>query len=182
MNLIDRAAEFAAHAHHLHLRKNATTPYFSHCCAVAIALARAGESDAVVAAGLCHDVPEDTAYSLDDIEETLGPEVALLVSAVTEPPKTQSWRTRKQWILDTARSATSQVRALLACDKAHNLRCIAAEQQAHPTRDPFAKLNAPRAEQAWFYRSLAALLDADNTAPSRALRAVTDEVFGPPSP
>ena len=37
-----------------------------------------------IAAGLLHDVAEDTTYTLDEIEEEFGPTIRLLVDGVTK--------------------------------------------------------------------------------------------------
>jgi len=179
MNLIDRAAEFAARAHAGQIRKDGVTPYFAHCAAVALSMARAGHGEAAIAAALCHDVPEDTAYSISDIEHTLGSEVALLVDTVTEPPKDRSWKERKEWILEVARTcADYRVPDLLAADKGHNLRTIAGALRTAPHTDPFERLNASRDEKEWFYRELAAILGSRDTPLTQALADAVDEVFG----
>ncbi len=59
-------------------------PYITHPLATAEKLAELGLPLAIVAAGLVHDVPEDTDYSLKDIEKKLGSEIAGLVAGITK--------------------------------------------------------------------------------------------------
>src|SRR4029077_10535771 len=47
-------------------------------------LAELGLDTTAIQAALLHDVPEDTEYSLTDVEEQFGPEVAQLVDGVTK--------------------------------------------------------------------------------------------------
>ena len=63
--LINRAAEFAAIAHREQIRKSpeARIPYIHHSVMVGLILQRAGFSDGVVAAGILHDVIEDTSVT-----------------------------------------------------------------------------------------------------------------------
>ena len=179
MNLIDRATDFAARAHAGQIRKDGVTPYFAHSTAVALSVAQAGHGEAAIAAALCHDVPEDTRYTIEDIQHALGIDVALLVSTLTEPSKERPWRERKEWILHVARTcADPRIPDLLAADKGHNLRTVARAQRAAPGSDPFERLNAPRDLQEWFYRALATTLSPRDTALTRALNATVEEVFG----
>ncbi|HEX7346838.1 MAG TPA: HD domain-containing protein, partial [Candidatus Limnocylindrales bacterium] len=80
---IDRAFDLAVEAHHG--QKRATgEPYVTHPIASAQILAELGIDPIAIEAALLHDVPEDTEYSLSDIEERFGSEVAQLVDGVTK--------------------------------------------------------------------------------------------------
>ncbi|MGY0202326.1 HD domain-containing protein [Acinetobacter soli] len=50
----------------------------------------------VVAAGLLHDLLDDTLTTAEEIEERFGSEVRRLVQAVSEPNKHLSWEERKR--------------------------------------------------------------------------------------
>lgn len=78
-----RAFEFAQKAHGGQKRQSGE-PYFSHCLATAHNLAELGLDQTTVIAGLLHDVPEDTATTLEDIRKNFGSEVAALVEGVTK--------------------------------------------------------------------------------------------------
>ena len=80
---VERAYRFAADAHAAQ-RRASGEPYVTHPLAVAQILAELGLDPVAVEAALLHDIPEDTEYSLHDVEERFGPEVALLVDGVTK--------------------------------------------------------------------------------------------------
>ncbi len=81
--LVRRAYEVAAQAHAGQTRASGD-PYISHCVAVAEILLDMNMPATVVAAGLLHDVLEDTAVTYDELRETFGDEVAHLVEGVTK--------------------------------------------------------------------------------------------------
>lgn len=87
MNLLQHADAFAVKAHGEQKRKYTGDPYIVHPRAVANTLARHGMPEYVQAAGLLHDVVEDTPVTLDDIRAEFGDIVATLVGEVTDVAK-----------------------------------------------------------------------------------------------
>ena len=83
LELLDRAYNFADQAHKGQVRASGE-PYLKHCLAVAKILSEMRVPPQVVAAGLLHDVVEDTNISLTDIERDFGAEIAKLVDGVTK--------------------------------------------------------------------------------------------------
>ena len=81
--LVERAYNFANLAHAGQTRASGE-PYINHCLSVAKTLAEMRVPPQVVAAGLLHDVVEDTNISLDDIRKDFGEEVTKLVDGVTK--------------------------------------------------------------------------------------------------
>jgi GTP pyrophosphokinase len=81
--LIQRADAFADAAHAGQHRKSGQ-PYIIHPRAVARYLADLGMDASTVAAGLLHDVVEDTTVTAADIEQEFGPVVRQLVEGVTK--------------------------------------------------------------------------------------------------
>lgn len=81
--LVRRAYDFAERAHGTELRKSGD-PYIEHPLATAIELAKLELDAQTVAAGLLHDVPEDTPVPLQEIKEAFGAEIAYLVDGVTK--------------------------------------------------------------------------------------------------
>ena len=76
MNLLHEAYDFAAYAYKDQLRKSGE-PYISHPVAVASIVAEELELGATpVMAAFLHDVVEDCPYSIDEIRERFGDEVA----------------------------------------------------------------------------------------------------------
>ena len=131
MQLAESAFGLARQAHRLQRRKSGE-PYILHPLAVARIVGVDLELDAhMVAAALLHDVVEDTPYTLSDIRERFGPDVASLVNVVTKRPKS-SYDQSKQ--VDNFRqileSVHSDVRALLIklADRLHNMRTLEAQR------------------------------------------------------
>ena len=76
---IQRAYETAAKAHEGQLRKSGE-PYITHPVAVAGILSELGLDRATIIAALLHDTVEDTPYSLPQLRNDFGDEVANLVT------------------------------------------------------------------------------------------------------
>ncbi|MDE6338950.1 MAG: HD domain-containing protein [Muribaculaceae bacterium] len=128
MDRIHAAFELAREAHALQKRKTGE-PYILHPIAVANIAAEELmlEANPVIACFL-HDVVEDTDYTLDDIRERFGDDVAFLVRVVTKKP-TKDYELSKQ--LDNYRqllnSMQYDIRAILVklADRLHNMRTLA---------------------------------------------------------
>jgi len=80
---VRRAFTFAARAHAPQTRASGE-PYILHCLAVAQILAELRLGPAAVAAGLLHDVVEDTDTTLEDLRREFGDDVARFVDGVTK--------------------------------------------------------------------------------------------------
>ena len=83
ITLIEKAYLLAAKAHENQVRKSGE-PYIIHPLYVAIILADLEMDKETIAAGLLHDVIEDTVMTEDEIKERFGEDVALLVDGVTK--------------------------------------------------------------------------------------------------
>src|SRR5919108_341157 len=83
LSVVRQAYEFAARAHAGQVRGTGE-PYVQHPLETALALADLQLDRATIAAGLLHDVPEDTAATLDDVRGAFGDEVAGLVETLPE--------------------------------------------------------------------------------------------------
>ncbi len=83
ISLIEKAYHLAAKAHENQVRKSGE-PYIIHPLCVAIILADLEMDKETIAAGLLHDVIEDTIMTEDEIREQFGGDVALLVDGVTK--------------------------------------------------------------------------------------------------
>ncbi|MFK0731961.1 MAG: HD domain-containing protein, partial [Gloeotrichia echinulata HAB0833] len=83
-DFIAKAFRFCVQAHSLDLRASCE-PYYTHPAEVAAIVAREVRLDDVsVVAALLHDVVEDTDYTLKDIKEEFGEDVAAIVDGVTK--------------------------------------------------------------------------------------------------
>ena len=88
VSLIERAYKCAYEAHKEQYRKSGE-PYIIHPLSVAIILADLEMDKETIAAGLLHDVIEDTDMTLEDMTKEFGVDVALLVDGVTKLDKLQ---------------------------------------------------------------------------------------------
>lgn len=85
-SMIEHAYQLAHEAHKDQVRKSGE-PYIIHPLCVAIILADLEMDKETIAAGLLHDVIEDTNYTYEDIQREFGDDVALLVDGVTKLDK-----------------------------------------------------------------------------------------------
>ncbi|NLL77738.1 MAG: bifunctional (p)ppGpp synthetase/guanosine-3',5'-bis(diphosphate) 3'-pyrophosphohydrolase [Clostridiales bacterium] len=83
ISLIEKAYKVAYDAHKDQVRKSGE-PYIIHPLCVAIILADLELDKETIAAGLMHDVVEDTIMTEEEIEEEFGSDVMLLVDGVTK--------------------------------------------------------------------------------------------------
>lgn len=83
VSMVEKAYHLADAAHEGQLRRSGE-PYIIHPLSVAIILADLELDKETITAGILHDVVEDTVYSIDEIKEMFGPDVALLVDGVTK--------------------------------------------------------------------------------------------------
>jgi (p)ppGpp synthase/HD superfamily hydrolase len=166
-DLIDRAIGFAARAHETQKRKIGGVPYIAHPVGVAMILARMDCEPAVVAAGLLHDVIEDTSVTLEDIEEAFGLEVATIVSGCTEPQKKRgNWEQRKHTMIQSLRNAPLPVKLVMAADKYHNLSHTLSTKRQHGNK-VWRHFGRGKGRQAWYYRGVLDSILANVSQPER---------------
>ena len=83
LDLIAAAYQRAESAHSGQRRKSGE-PYVTHCVAVANILAEMKMDAETIAAGLLHDVAEDSDVSIDALRAEFGTTIAMLVDGVTK--------------------------------------------------------------------------------------------------
>ena len=127
MERVRRAFLFAKEAHAPQRRKSGE-PYILHPVAVALITAKELQMDAnTVITAFLHDVVEDTPYTVEDIRERFGSDVAGLVNVVTKKKK-DAYKTTKQ--VDNYQQILASmhydIRAVIVkiSDRLHNMRTL----------------------------------------------------------
>ncbi len=128
--LIRRAFDFSKSAHQGQKRKSGE-PYFNHCYQAALKLAEWQMDSATIAAGLLHDVVEDTKIPLENIKKEFSEEIAFLVDGVTKlghlkyriAEEQQAENLRKMIL---ALSRDLRVIIIKLADRLHNMKTLAA--------------------------------------------------------
>ncbi len=125
--LIQKAYVFAQKAHE-NVKRYSGEPYFIHPAAVAKHLAQLGMDAPTVAAGLLHDILEDSEVKSEEIEKEFGPEVLFLVEGVTKLGK-HKYRGAERHAeslrrLFVATSADVRVLIIKLTDRYHNMTTI----------------------------------------------------------
>lgn len=138
------ALEFAAQQHSGQRREADRAPFILHPLEVAQLLRGRGYPDAVVAAGVLHDVIEDTGVDAAALELRFGPKVAALVTAVSEPPGGGTYAERKLRLRDSIAAADADAAAVYAADKVAKVRELRMSLARHPDR-----LDAAKVEHYW---------------------------------
>ncbi|MGH7175685.1 MAG: HD domain-containing protein [Minisyncoccia bacterium] len=155
-DLIEKAARIAAVAHKDQRRKEADVPYIEHPIEVALILAKAGFSDVIIAAGLTHDVLEDTSYPEAKMRAELGSEVMAIVDAVTNDDEL-SWEEKKKKYVEMVRAGPEGAKAVALADKIANAKSLlsGAKEQG---RGVWVHFNAGREKKIWFEEAMLAML------------------------
>ena len=167
MNVLERAIIYATEKHQGVYRKGRQVPYILHPLEVAQIISTMTDDIEIMAAGILHDVVEDTDGTLEEIREMFGDRVAGLVETETEDkyrniPAEESWMRRKEESLVVLRNSNDMgVKILWLGDKLANIRSLASGYsekgeeiwQLFHQHDPELHL--------WYYRSIAEALEID---------------------
>jgi GTP pyrophosphokinase len=148
--LLKKAYEFSDKAHQGQFRESGD-PYIQHCLEVAFILAEQHLDTATIAAGMIHDVIEETSITLEEIKKEFGEEIAMLADGVTkigefdfksaEEEQAENYR---KLLLSMAKDI--RVIIIKLADRLHNMRTLNAlhrEKQlkiAQETKEVYAPL------------------------------------------
>jgi guanosine-3',5'-bis(diphosphate) 3'-pyrophosphohydrolase len=150
LDLVRKAYQFAKEAHSGQHRVSGELFIF-HPLGVAKILADLELDLTTIAAGLLHDVAEDTDYTIEDIERNFGSEIALLVDGVTKLGKLE-FKTKEEQQAENLRkmffAMAKDIRIILIklADRLHNMRTLKSmpkekqREKAIETIDIFAPL------------------------------------------
>src|SRR5664279_5623663 len=148
LSIIERAYAVAEKAHRGQLRKSGD-PYITHPLAVTSILAELGMTPDTLAAAMLHDTVEDTSYSLKNLTNDFGDEIAMLVDGVTKLDKVtygeaaQAETVRKMVV---AMARDIRVLVIKLADRLHNARTWryvseeSAQRKARETLEIYAPL------------------------------------------
>ena len=151
LSMIEKAYQVAAEAHKDQKRKSGE-PYIIHPLCVGIILADLEMDKETIAAGLLHDVVEDTVMTYDEIKEEFGEEVAQLVDGVTklgqlsysaDKVEVQAENLRKMFL---AMAKDIRVIIIKLADRLHNMRTLKymrpekQKEKARETMDIYAPI------------------------------------------
>src|SRR4030095_10137507 len=153
LELLRRAYVFSTFEHQGQVRHSGE-PYMVHPLEVADFLADLRLDAVTIAAGLLHDVVEDTLTSIERIEELFGPEVAHVVEGVTKIstiPFSSSEERQAENFRKMLLAMVDDIRVILVklADRLHNMRTLhhlpeeRRVQIAQETRDIYSPI-APR--------------------------------------
>ena len=126
--LLNRAYYFAKEHHKGQIRKSGE-PFIAHCVEVARLLAQLGLDHTTVAAGLLHDVIEDTPATYAEVAEQFGDKIAELIAGVTkidqityESREARQAETYRKMLLSTVKDI--RVILIKLADRLHNMRTL----------------------------------------------------------
>jgi guanosine-3',5'-bis(diphosphate) 3'-pyrophosphohydrolase len=150
VELLRRAYVFSAFEHKGQVRHSGE-PYLIHPLAVADFLADMKLDTVAIAAGLLHDVVEDTLTTIERIQELFGPEVAHVVEGVTKIsaiPFSSSEERQAENFRKMLLAMVDDIRVVLVklADRLHNMRTLhhLSEERrikiAQETRDIYAPI------------------------------------------
>lgn len=127
LQMIQSAYEFAQKAHEG--QKRATgVPYIEHSLSTAQTLAELKLATPIIIAGLLHDVPEDTDYTLQDIKENFGDDVYSIVKGITKLSHIK-YRGMERYVENLRKmfvAMAQDIRVILVkfADRLHNLQTL----------------------------------------------------------
>ena len=157
MNLLEEAIIYSTIMHQGKVRKINGSPYILHPLEVA----------QIFAAGVLHDIVEDTDGTLKEIEKRFGSRVAELVDSETEEEypgedRAATWRRRKEESLEKLKTSTDiGVKMLWLADKLSNIRSLASSygemgdklwEQLHQKDPEIHK---------WYYKTIAEYIEME---------------------
>lgn len=161
-SLVFKAIRLVADAHDGQYRKGTRLPYIVHLVNVMKTLVDLGCEDEIVAAGILHDVVEDTSLELEDIESLFGNRVAFLVKGASKVremgngyDEIASWQKRKEHTSGfLAREATLDQLLISCADKLDNITAIK-EDYLKLGESLWERFNAGKDRQHWYYTQMA---------------------------
>ncbi len=101
--------------------------YMVHIMQISRLLYRAGFEADIIAAGLCHDLLEDTKCSGKEIKDACGAEILRIVRAVSNDKRLEDlkdWEKKKEGYVGSVRAGGEKAIAVSIADKIVNLEAL----------------------------------------------------------
>ncbi len=165
MNILEESIIYATIMHQGKRRKFKGNPFILHPLEVAQILSTMTDDQEVIAAGILHDIVEDTDGTLEEIEKRFGKRVAFLVSSESEedyPGESPNvtWQRRKEGALRVLNSSQDiGVKMLWLADKLANIRSIAGMYSEQGEAMWQSLHQSDPKMQCWYYRTVAETLE-----------------------
>nr|WP_304259827.1 HD domain-containing protein [Phascolarctobacterium succinatutens] len=150
--LLNDAIAYAATMHRNGLRKGTTMPYIVHPLEVMHILEVMTGDKHLMAAGVLHDVVEDTSATLEDVYAKFGDDIGTLVEGHTEKHKEDPWEKRKEEALAHLAKADAREQKLVLADKLANMRAIARDYAKYG-EDLWQRFKRGKDIQSWYYHA-----------------------------
>ena len=126
--MLTKAFDFAQKAHAGQVRISGE-PYFVHPLSVAVILTEMKVGSATISAALLHDVVEETRFTIKDIKEEFGADVAGIVEGLTNLDR-RKYDTSEEYKAENIRkillATTKDIRIMMIklADRLHNMRTL----------------------------------------------------------
>jgi (p)ppGpp synthase/HD superfamily hydrolase len=183
VGILEKAIVYAAENHMGAVRKGNDIPYIVHPMeALSIAATMTNDPE-VLAATVLHDVVEDTAITINQIEEGFGKRVADLVAWSSEDkmphiPPQESWKARKDATIKSLEDASLDEMIIILADKLSNIRGLY-QGLIHIGDEIWRQFNQKdKRMHEWYYRAiLGALTALSDSIAYQEFSSLIDKVF-----